>query len=383
MDELADQHAAESAEIAANSGGDIGPAEKPERVPTLRETLNKSVEEVRERERSRDQKTGQYLKEKQNKAAPEKVAVAKESSQGDGVSAAPAKVQQETQASTPKAPAGPPPGWSPESKAFFDSLPPDHPLRQDVAKREEEVSNGFKSYSEKTKQYEALERVLAPSRTRFQQFGVQNDAEAISRLFEWEAAFANPHTKMQAFHNLAKTYGVDLSQFARQSSAPSDGSQETPDPLRPVLDEVGQLRQQVTGIVTSQQLAEQQRVASTIEAFANDKDKHPHFEKVRVAMGQLMQAGIVPPNDLEGAYQRAIWADPELRDQLLREQDEKRKAEFLKTQADAAAKARQAAVSPAPRARQAAPVNGADKSSKGVRGSILTAINELREDQRA
>ncbi len=373
-DELADTHAAESADIAQSSGGDIGRDTTPERPQTIREALNSAVKEVSDRARD---EAGKFVPKQ---ASAEKPAAAKEVPHMDGDKASAAPAEQAPQASKP---VGPPPGWSAQSKEFFNSLPPDHPIRQDVAKREEEVSNGFKSYSEKTKQYDALEQVLAPSRARYQQFGAQNDAEAISRLIQWEGSFANPQTRMDAFTRLAQTYGVDLSQFARQSPAPSDGGQDIPDHLRPVLDEVGQLRQQVSGFVSAQQQAEQQRVASTIESFANDKEKHPHFDKVRVAMGQIMSAGLVQQDDLEGAYQKAVWADQDLRDQLLREQDAKRQADFEAKQKEAAQKARLAAVSPAPRARQGAVVNGADKSTKGVRGSILAAVSEVQERDRA
>lgn len=364
------------------SGAEIpegGASEAPSREPTdkpqsIREALNSAVKEVGEKEQLARDEAGKFVPKQ---ASAEKTAAAKESAKAEVTAP-----EGETQPAVMK-PAGPPPGWSAATKEFYNSLPPDHPLRQDVAKREEEISNGFKTYAEKTKQYDALEQVLAPSRARYQQFGAQNDAEAISRLIQWEGSFANPQTRMDAFHRLAQTYGVDLSQFARQSPAPSDGGQEIPEHLRPVLDEFGQLKQQVTSIVNSQQQAEQQRVTTEIHTFASDKEKHPHFDKVRVAMGQIMSAGLVPPNDLEGAYQKAVWADQELRDQLLREQDEKRKAEFEKTQKEAAAKARLAAVSPAPRARQGVPVNGVDKSAKGVRGSILAAISEVSERDRA
>jgi hypothetical protein len=369
-EELADVHAAESADIASISGGDIGrdtsAPDKPERL-SLRDTLNNAVSEARERERARDEQ-GKFAKEPKDKPAA-KAVPAKEPPEGGSPTPA---AQQE-----PVKPVGPPPGWSQASKEFFNSLPADHPLRQDIAKREEEVSNGFKSYSEKTKQYDAIEQAVAPYRTKFQQFGLKSDAEAVSRLFQWEAAIAaNPR---ETIAQLAHQYGVDLSQFARQSPAPSEGSQEIPEHLRPVLDEFGQLKQQVNGFLTAQQQAEQARISAELSAFAKDK---PHFDKVRVAMGQMMQAGLVAPNDLEGAYQRAIWADPELRESMLREQEEKRQAEYVKQQAEQAAKARLAAVSPAPRARQSAVVPQ-DKGSKGVRGSILAAVKEVGERDRA
>jgi hypothetical protein len=98
-------------------------------------------------------------------------------------------------------------------------------------------------------------------------------------------------------------------------------------------------------------------------------------------MGQLMNAGLA--KDLKDAYDQAVWANPSLRDQILSEREATRQAELAKTQAEAAKAARLAAVSPPPRARQGAVANGADKGAKNVRGSILNAINSLREDSRA
>ena len=200
---------------------------------------------------------------------------------------------------------------------------------------------------------------------------MKSDAEAIERLVGWEQAIsANPSA---AIRQLAQQYNVDLSQIAQpQDSQIDPGLQQT---LRPVLDEVGQLRQQLSSLTTAQQQAQQEKIASELSAFAKEK---PHFERVRVRMGQLMQGGVVGPTDLENAYQQAIWSDPELRDQLLREEDEKRKAEFAKTQAEQAKNARLAAISPGVRAPSSPPKKD-DKSSKGVRADLLRSISELRD----
>lgn len=362
-EELADTHAAEGIDTGVQSAEILdAPSDKPQ---SIREALTASIKEVGDKEqRARDIASGKFIPK--DKASAETAAAEVPETTKD--------VQPE-----PVKAAGPPPGWSAESKAFFNSLPPDHPLRQDVFKREEEVSNGFKSYSEKSKNYDSIEQAVAPFRNVYQQHGLKSDAEAVSRLFQWEASIRNPETRMGAIHNLLRQYGVDLSQFAQGSTQPS-AAQDIPEHLRPVLDEVGNLSKSFSHIQQELQQAKQEKIAGEISAFSKDK---PHFEKVRVAMGQMMAAGIVQSNDLEGAYQRAVWADPELRDQLLKEQDEKRKAEFAKTQAQAGKNARLAAVSPPPRARQGAQVNGSDKSGKNVRGSIMASIEQLREDSRA
>jgi len=353
-EELADTHAAEQPDIGVGSGAEI-----PEKQPaTVREALTASIKEVSEKEeRARDIASGKFIPKDK---APEKV----ESRETTAAPAPPSGEPKEQQASKSVAP---PPGWSQASKDYFNSLPPDHPIRQDVAKREEEVSNGFKSYSEKTKQYDALDRVLAPNRARFQQYGVKSDAEAIERLVGWEQAIsADP---VAALRQLAQQYRVDLSQIAQpQDSQIDPGLQNT---LRPVLDEVGQLKQQFNFMLTAQQQAQQEKIVSELSTFSRDK---PHFERVRVRMGQLMQGGAVAPNDLDGAYQQAIWSDPELRDQLLREKEEER----AKVQAEQAKNARVAAVSPGVRAPSIAPKRD-DKSTKGVRASLMASISELRD----
>lgn len=247
-----------------------------------------------------------------------------------------------------------------------------------MEKRETEISNGFKGYSDKAKQYDAIDQAVAPFRSAYQQAGLKSDAEAINRLFQWEQAVrSNP---AQTIFQLARQYNVDLSQLAQGHSQAPQG-QEIPEHLRPVLSEVDQIRQEVSRVNGEIMSSRQERIASELSTFAKDK---PHFEKVRVRMGQMMAAGIASPTDLDGAYQMAVRSDPELYEQSVREMDEKRKAEFTQAQASAGKNARIAAVSPAPRARVAAPVaNGHDKGAKGVRATLLDSIKTLEENQRA
>lgn len=366
-EELADTHAAESADIGAVDSGVIGreaPVERtPDKPASIRDGLNAAIKEVGEKEaRERDQ-TGKFAKK--STEAPVEAASKVIPEDKPGLFPAPKS-------------AGIPPGFSTETKAFLDTLPADHPIKRDLEKRETEISNGFKGYSDKAKQYDAIDQAVAPFRSAYQQAGLKSDAEAINRLFQWEQAVrSNP---AQTIFQLARQYNVDLSQLAQGHSQAPQG-QEIPEHLRPVLDQFGQMSQTVASLQSEIQNSRQEKIASELSTFAKDK---PHFEKVRVRMGQMMAAGIASPTDLDGAYQMAVRSDPELYEQSVREMDEKRKAEFTQAQASAGKNARIAAVSPAPRARVAAPVaNGHDKGAKGVKGSILTAIKELEENQRA
>ena len=262
--------------------------------------------------------------------------------------------------------AGPPPGWSVESKALYASLP--DPIKQDILKREGEVSKGFKEYSEKTKRHDEIEQVLAPVRPFLQQIGVQNDAEAIRRLLQWENRIrSNP---AQAIPELARQYGVDLSQTAQSNPVPPE--------LKPVVDQFGNIANDVQYLKSELQRRDQTAAAESLAQFAKDK---PHFESVKTDMGYLMMTAANSGRSLslDDAYQQAIWAKPEIREQLIKEQIAK---ESKPTPIQKAQHARATAVSPSIRAPSAPQVNGAKKGT-GVRGSLLDAVRELQDRERA
>lgn len=362
-EELADTHAAESADIGATADAGVIGREAPERVETpdkplsIRDGIKAAQKEVEAR--TRDDK-GKFAP----KAAPVEAAAEIPKTEKD---------VQPTQALNPD---GPPPSWSKEAQPVWDTLSQE--AKAVVRKREADFQKGIEKYTQKSSQYDEISQALAPVRPLLQQSGIQTDAQAVTRLLEWEGSFRNPQTRMQAFNSLARQYGIDLQSLAQGSQAPQ--GQELPEHLRPILDQFGQLAQTVQTMQSRDQEREQQHVADTLTSFAKDK---PHFEKVRVRMGQMMAAGIASPADLDGAYQQAVWADPELRESLLKEQDEKRQAEFTKAQAAAGKNARIAAISPAPKGRVGSSVaNGHDKGGS-IRDSIMAAKKELEENQRA
>lgn len=370
--ELADQQVSDN-EVAAADISAVEPevaaparqSEQPEKL-SLREQLVKNVETVRteEAKRARDAASGKFTK--LEAGAVEKPATDK-------------PIQPEKTDAQPdlaSKPFAPPPGFSTETKAFLATLPPDHPIKRDIEKREGEVSNGIKTYSDKAKQYDAIDQVFAPVRPTYQQAGITSDAEAIKVLLGWEAGFRNPATRNQSFQNLARRYGFDISTLvpSSQSGSPSaaqDGSQYRPD-YRAEISTI--VQEQVANHTTSQ----------TIAAFAKD---HPHFDKVRHIMGALMSAGNAA--DLEAAYQQALEVHPEVSVVVKAERAEREATDRAKAEAEAKAaaaekarKAAAAAISPSTR-----PSGGGDggpkKGGTGVRGSILNAVSALREERRA
>src|SRR6516162_5599175 len=226
-EELADKQNSENAAIVADTPVDtpvIGkePAERPidSKPKSIREGIKAAVKEIE----LKADKTGR-LHAEDGKFHPKTAEAPKEAAPVEKP-----KTEKEASPTTPPAvPAGLPPGWSAETKAFVEALPPEHPLRKDVSKREEEVSKGFKEKSDQLKRYQEIEQVLASARPTFQQAGVQSDGEAVRRLFAWESYIrANPR---QAIMEIARSYGVDLAQNSPQVSQPQE---DIPPYMRPL-----------------------------------------------------------------------------------------------------------------------------------------------------
>ena len=375
--ELADQQVSENEGTSlsgaeAPAAADVPAAatsapEKPEKPLSLREQLNKSIETVRTEEAKRARAAdGKFTKLEKEAGATD-------------TATPPANPKPEANAQ-PEAskPVGPPSGWSKEAKAIWDQLP--EAVKADAVRREAEVAKGFDEYRTKTAQLQEISQALEPLKPILQQSGIQSEAQAVKRLLEWEGSFRNPQTRVQAFHMLAKQYGVDLSTLvpSSQSGSPS-AAQDIPDPLRPVIDQFGQ---RVESLDARIQTWEQAQVAEKLTAFAKDP-AHPHFEAVRADMGRLMSAGFVQPGDLEGAYQKAIAMNPEISAQIRAADEAKRADELAKANAEKARKAAAAAVSPSARPPSGASVVQPAKSGSKVRESILSAVAQLREERRA
>lgn len=362
--ELADQQVSDNesggltgAEIPV--AADVPAREAPAEKLSLRQQIEKNVETVRTEEAQRARAAdGKFAK---LDGAAEKLATAE-------------IPKPEKDAQPAASPAdGPPPIW----KDIWEGMTPE--ARALAVKREAEVAKGFEEYRGKTAQLQEITQALDPIRSVLQENGITSDAHAVKTLLQWEGSFRNPQTRMQAFQNLARQYGVDLSTLVPSSSGQPSTAQDTPEYLRPVIDQFGNLQQQVQSVDARIQTWEQNQVAEKVNAFASDP-KHVHFDAVRGEMGKLMAAGISP--NLEDAYQKAVAMNPEISAQI-RAAEEKTKAEqAARDNAEKVKRAAAAAVSPTTRPPAGAPA-GQVASGTGVRGSILSAVKALREEQRA
>lgn len=139
---------------------------------------------------------------------------------------------------------------------------------------------------------------------------------------------------------LMKSYGVNPEQIAGTSE--DEYSDPEVSRLKQEIRELKQTQQQQT---QQQQQASEQDLNQRIQSFATETDekghlKHPDFEKLKPAMGGLLQSGYA--QTLEDAYEQARWADPEVREKLLAEQQRQASQESEKQRKEKAAKAKQA-----------------------------------------
>jgi hypothetical protein len=173
---------------------------------------------------------------------------------------------------------------------------------------------------------------------------------------------------------LANQYGVDTSAIGSDPAA----EDEFADP------QVRQLQQQdaqLTGFIqnqqTQQQSHEQASTQSFIDQFAAETDAttgnpmHPHFEKVRSVMGSLISSGNA--TDLKSAYEAAVYANPELRQEELKRVAASQSQAKVKTEAvQKAKKAQRSKVrGSATPAAQALPANAS------IRDTINASIRQL------
>lgn len=363
----------------------------------LRSLIKGAVAEHKDPSPARQAAAAQRTRES-GKFAPETAAVGKDqSTPKDGAAAKPSPEAKPVSSTTkpdgnappaaPQAPAGvaAPAAMSKEVKAIWDSLPA--PVQAEFAKREADTAKGVEQLKAQYQaRYQSIEEALAPVRPLLQQRGM-NEGHAVKQLFDWHAALAGPN-KVQAFRELARSHGVDLSTLAPQSAA---APQTQTDPTQAFLSQhLDPVLQKVTALESDLQRRDRDRANSEIASFSKDK---PHFERVRVTMGRLISSG--EATGLDDAYQKATWADPQTRTEMLNAEQAKREAdaqaaaaeqqrkaadaetERRRIEAEQVAKARKAGVGP----RAGSPSGSmqvAKPGGKSVKQSLMDAVKDAR-----
>jgi hypothetical protein len=292
----------------------------------------------------------------------------------------------------------PPTSWSTEAKSDFNKLPAS--VRQAVAKREKEVSDGFAQYKAIKDKYDSFEHVIAPRRQQIQQFGV-SEAETVDRLFKWMEALTGPN-KLSAYQELGRSFGITNGQQPQPNGADNSGeaTDDLPPELKRIVDTFTSATSEIDKIkaqMQAQQEAEARARQTATQNFLTDwsKDK-THFQTVRQAMHGLITSGAIATETgpdgkpaitskvLDAAYEHACYANPTVRAELLQKSEADRIAKEKKAQQEAERKRHaQQAAARAVSIKPSAPTNGVARSkapqsnkSVSVRDSINKALRE-------
>lgn len=237
----------------------------------------------------------------------------------------------------PAKPSRRPPGsWSAKGKAEFAKLP-EH-IQDEVLKRENDFHKGIESYKDRASQFDRLHQEFLPYMPMIQASG-STPEQTIRNLMNtaYRLKTGTPQERGQLLMQVAQQYGAEL---------PS-GPAEQKDPYIQQLEQ--RLAQFENQFVTHQQSIQQRTFADaqgSIEAFRAEPDeqgqpKHLFFDDVRDDMADRIEAANRRGEQLtlQDAYDAAIWARPDIREQMLTQQQQ---AEEAKRKAAAAKKAREA-----------------------------------------
>jgi hypothetical protein len=280
--------------------------------------------------------------------------------------------------------AGTPQSWSKEELAHWPTLSPE--LQKAVLRTEENARKGLAEFKSRNQE---LDSAVAPYRETIKRFGF-TDGQAVDQLFKWQMALAGPQ-KIDAFAALLRSHGVDPATFAAAitgGAVPQPNQPHASTSAQQQIQLPPQLQEWMNGVSQKlgsydAQVAQQTKSAAeqTVMTWAKDK---PHYDKVKLLMGQLIQSGAAKPTPdvdpfaLDAAYNMAVYAHPEARDAVTAEQRAKEAAERKAT----AEKARKAGSSmrlgaPAPLAANGAA--SAERRNETVRDSIKRALSELHQ----
>jgi hypothetical protein len=214
-----------------------------------------------------------------------------------------------------------PQSWSKEYYDHWNKLDP--AIQDQILKREADVAKGFEERATKLKPYEELDRIFQPHRQRWQLKG-WSEAQAVQQLLAAQDYL--DRDPAAAIRWLANSYGLKPDQIVQTAAH----QQQQADPLAQYLAPVMQELQQVKATLTAREQAEQTRqqnaIRTEIESFSKD---HPHFETVKADMAALLHAGRA--EHLQDAYEKATWAHPDVRRQIM---DEQAKAQAAKNAED-------------------------------------------------
>lgn len=302
-------------------------------APATVETPEPAAAAATERQRLPD---GRFAKMGEPVPGREKLTLASKTDAPAAALAPAAPVAGQPAASIPT----PPSSWSVPSKAAFKELPAH--VQADIAKREAEVSAGFKQYGERTAVLREIEPVLHERMGELTANG-RSVGQSLNMLFAAGDMLANDTPA--AIVQIANNAGIDLGQLAAQQGGqpraqPQGALPQSTDPMvQSLAKQIHVLTQRISQDDQQRAQAERTQADSEIAAFASQPDS-VYFENVREDMAWLIQNGRAA--NLQEAYQTACRMHPEVSAAMIESREKAALTKFQTEQASRASAARKA-----------------------------------------
>jgi hypothetical protein len=262
--------------------------------------------------------------------------------------------------------------WPKDFAGKFEALEPaaQHMFMERYKDLEGDYTRKTQEIAKYRKRQQAFDEIMQPHKADFERAGMDEVAAVRQLLAAHDYLRKDP---ANAINWLANQYGVDVGAIGNDPAL----EDEYADPqVKALQQQVAQL----TGFIQNQQTQQQSQVqASTqslIDQFAAETDangnpKHPHFERVRGVMGTLISSENA--KDLNTAYEMAVYADPELRQEQVKAMAAAQSQDNVKT--EAVKKAKKAARSKV--RGSATPAAPALPANASIRDTIQASIRQL------
>jgi hypothetical protein len=264
-----------------------------------------------------------------------------------------------------------PSGWKPDVLAKWDTIEPD--VQDEFLRREEDFHKGTEQYKQHAEIGKRMENAYRPYEANFRGLGVEADV-AVAELFktDHQLRHGNAAQKAAMVANLIQAYGVDPNSVFSQFQAPQQSE----------IPEVNRLYQELNALKAQQQQREQrdaesqklqaQREVETLNSevskFSQGKEHFAAVEQEMLALLPTIKAAnpaSSPAELLQMTYDRAIYANPQVRALVLAKQQEDAKASLAKTVKSA---------------KEAASVNLSQKGKMAVAAPKRTIEEQIRDD---
>ena len=205
----------------------------------------------------------------------------------------------------PAAAAKPPRSWSPEAKTAFASLP--EAVKQDVLRREKEISQGLERAAPAREHFERFSEVVKPFEPLLAAYNA-DPIDAVKTLMSTRAALeiGTPEQKAQIVAGIIHDFGLDVTLLddllvqrgAVQPFRPA--SPPRPAPVDPRIEEL-------LNTLQATKVAKAEAEVAKVEAL-------PHFDDLREDMADIVErfAAVGKPITVEQAYKRALAMNPDL-----------------------------------------------------------------------